>query len=45
VTNYWEHFGKEYQQGTNLVDAVARADIQQFVFSTLPYATTRGPPF
>jgi uncharacterized protein YbjT (DUF2867 family) len=38
VTNYWEHFGKEYQQGTNLVDAVARADIQQFVFSTLPYA-------
>ncbi|MFQ5755554.1 MAG: NmrA/HSCARG family protein [Acidiferrobacterales bacterium] len=38
LTNYWEHFGKEYQQGKNLVDAVARADIEQFVFSTLPYA-------
>lgn len=38
VTNFWEHFGKEYQQGKNLVDAVQAAGIEHFVFSTLPYA-------
>ncbi len=37
VTNFWEHFEKEYGQGKNLVDAVARARIKHFVFSTLPY--------
>lgn len=38
VTNYWEHFGREYDQGRNLVDAVAESGVQHFVFSTLPYA-------
>lgn len=36
VTNYWEHFEKEYQQGKNLVDAVKQTGIKHFVFSTLP---------
>ncbi len=36
VTNFWEHFGKEYAQGKNLVDAVKASDVQHFVFSTLP---------
>jgi uncharacterized protein YbjT (DUF2867 family) len=36
VTNFWEHFDKEEQQGRNLVKAVAAADVQHFVFSTLP---------
>jgi uncharacterized protein YbjT (DUF2867 family) len=36
VTNYWEHFEKEGQQGRNLVAAVAAANIHHFVFSTLP---------
>jgi len=39
VTNFWEHFGKEYEQGKNLVDAVAAAEsVKHFVFSTLPGA-------
>ncbi|GAC1491342.1 MAG: NmrA/HSCARG family protein [Chamaesiphon sp.] len=38
VTNFWEHFGKEYQQGKNLVDAVAEANLEHFIFSTLPFA-------
>ena len=36
VTNFWEHFDGEYQQGINLVDAVAKAGVDHFVFSTLP---------
>jgi uncharacterized protein YbjT (DUF2867 family) len=36
VTNYWEHFDREYPQGVNLVDAVAASGIEHFVFSTLP---------
>ena len=37
VTNYWEHFNKEYAQGKNLVDAVAATNsVEHFVFSTLP---------
>jgi uncharacterized protein YbjT (DUF2867 family) len=36
VTNFWEHFAKEESQGRNLVNAVAEAKIQHFVFSTLP---------
>lgn len=44
VTNFWEHFDKEYQQGKNLVDAVERAGVEHFVFSTLPYVNkiTKG---
>lgn len=36
VTNFWEHFEKEFQLGKNLIDAVASSDIKHFVFSTLP---------
>lgn len=36
VTNFWEHFDKEETQGRNLVEAVAAAKVQHFIFSTLP---------
>lgn len=36
VTNFWEHFEKEFQQGKNLIDAVSYSSIKHFVFSTLP---------
>ena len=36
VTNFWEHYEKEGPQGRNLVQAVASANVQHFVFSTLP---------
>ena len=36
VSNFWEHFDKEGPQGRNLVKAVADANVQHFVFSTLP---------
>jgi uncharacterized protein YbjT (DUF2867 family) len=36
VTNFWEHFDKELQQGRNLVDAVHESNIQHFIFSSLP---------
>lgn len=36
VTNYWEHFDREEVQGRNLVNAVAEAKVQHFIFSTLP---------
>jgi uncharacterized protein YbjT (DUF2867 family) len=36
VTNFWEHFQREAEQGRNLVSAVADAGVQHFVFSTLP---------
>ncbi len=35
VTNFWEHFDKEYQLGKNLIDAVHQSGIQHFVFHTL----------
>jgi uncharacterized protein YbjT (DUF2867 family) len=39
VTNFWEHFNKEYEQGRNLMDAVAATNsVEHFVFSTLPNA-------
>jgi uncharacterized protein YbjT (DUF2867 family) len=38
VTNFWEHFGNEYEQGKNLIDAVAEANVEHFVFSSLPPA-------
>jgi uncharacterized protein YbjT (DUF2867 family) len=37
VTNFWEHFDKEYELGKNLVDAVASAGIEHLVLSTLPH--------
>lgn len=36
VTNFWEHFEKEAQQGKNLIDAVKESNIQHFVLSSLP---------
>ena len=36
VTNFWEHFDKEGPQGRNLVEAVAAANVQHFIYSTLP---------
>ena len=36
VTNFWEHFGNEFRQGKNLVNAVHAAGIKHFVLSTLP---------
>jgi hypothetical protein len=36
VTNFWEHFNKEYQQGNNLIDAVKEMEIKHFAFHTLP---------
>jgi len=36
VTNFWEHFAKEAEQGRNLVDAVAGAGVEHFVLSSLP---------
>jgi uncharacterized protein YbjT (DUF2867 family) len=36
VTNFWEHFDKEGPQGRNLVKAVSDAQVEHFVFSTLP---------
>ena len=37
VTNFWEHFTGEYQEGINLVDAVAAAKVPYFIFSSLPH--------
>jgi uncharacterized protein YbjT (DUF2867 family) len=44
VTNFWEHFEKEFQQGKNLVDAVSHSQVKHFVLSTLPHANkiTKG---
>jgi len=36
VTNFWEHFEKEFRQGQNLIEAVAASGIRHFVFSGLP---------
>jgi uncharacterized protein YbjT (DUF2867 family) len=38
VTNFWEHFHKEYDHGVNLIEAVKNSDVQHFVLSTLPSA-------
>ena len=34
VTNFWEHFAREYQQGRNLIDAVHLSGISHFVLHT-----------
>ena len=36
VTNFWEHFEKEGPQGRTLVEAVAAANVDHFIYSTLP---------
>ncbi|MBI4873557.1 MAG: NmrA/HSCARG family protein [Acidobacteria bacterium] len=38
VTNFWEHFDREFQHGKNLIDAVAASPVEHFVFSSLPHA-------
>ena len=40
VTNYWEHFEKEAEHGRNLVNAVAGAEVEHLVLSTLPSVQT-----
>ena len=36
VTSFWEHFEKEPEHGRNLINAIAGADVEHFVFSSLP---------
>jgi uncharacterized protein YbjT (DUF2867 family) len=43
LTNYWEHFDKEYDHGKVLVETVATAGVQHFVFSTLPSVEKVAP--
>ncbi len=35
VTNFWEHYAKEYQQGLNLIDAVKTSGIRHFVMHSM----------
>ncbi|HKQ16430.1 MAG TPA: NmrA/HSCARG family protein [Steroidobacteraceae bacterium] len=37
VTNYWEHFEREFEHGRNFVDGLAASGIQHAVISTLPH--------
>jgi len=36
VTNFWEAYFREYDQGVNLIDAAAEAGVGHLVISTLP---------
>ena len=36
VTNFWEHFEAEFEQGKNLIEAVAASGVSDFILSTLP---------
>jgi uncharacterized protein YbjT (DUF2867 family) len=36
VTNFWEAYLREYDQGVNLIEAAAEAGVGHLVFSTLP---------
>jgi uncharacterized protein YbjT (DUF2867 family) len=38
VTNFWEAFLREYEQGVNLIDAASEAGVAHLVLSTLPSA-------
>jgi uncharacterized protein YbjT (DUF2867 family) len=38
VTNFWEAFQREYEQGINLIDAASDAEVAHLVLSTLPSA-------
>jgi len=40
VTNFWEAYFREYDQGVNLIDAAAEAGVEHLVLSTLPSAKT-----
>lgn len=46
MTNFWEHFGNEYQHGKNIIDAVAKSNTEVFILSTLPgYEKLTGGKF
>jgi uncharacterized protein YbjT (DUF2867 family) len=46
ITNFWEHFGKEFFQGRNLLDAAKAAKISHLVLHTLPdYQKLSGGKF
>jgi uncharacterized protein YbjT (DUF2867 family) len=46
VTNFWEHFEREFRQGQNLIDAVAASRISHFIYSGLPgYLELTGGQF
>ncbi len=36
VTNFWEHFDKEAEQGRNMIRAIAGSDVEHLVYSSLP---------
>ena len=36
VTNFWEHFDKEEEQGRNMIRAIAAANVEHLVYSSLP---------
>ncbi|HUR79941.1 MAG TPA: NmrA/HSCARG family protein [Thermoanaerobaculia bacterium] len=36
VTNFWEHFAKEAEQGRNMIRAIAGSDVEHLVYSSLP---------
>jgi uncharacterized protein YbjT (DUF2867 family) len=36
VTNFWEHYAKESEQGNNMINAVAGANVEHFILSSLP---------
>jgi len=38
VTNFWEAFLREYDQGVNLIDVASEAEVEHLVLSTLPSA-------
>ncbi|MEP0829443.1 MAG: NmrA/HSCARG family protein [bacterium] len=42
VTNFWEHFDKEYEHGMNLLRAVKEAGVKHYVFSSLPHPKSFG---
>jgi len=44
VTNFWEHFDREWEHGKNLADAVAASGIRHFIFSTLGFPPGKDLP-
>jgi len=36
VTNFWEHYAKEFSQGENLIHAVQKSGIKHFVMHSMP---------
>lgn len=43
VTNYWEHYEREFQHGKNLIEAVKQLGIKHFVMSSqMGYQTLSG---